>query len=111
LVAIDLEQVIENRLLHVLDARGVVPKFVEPLVQVGAVAVAVHDEVEFDVVVGGGEPKAAGGEIGAAYDRGRDFAAPDVGHLAVQEAGAADGAHFDLVAHPGGAGLGDVALA
>ncbi len=33
-----------------------------------------------------------------------------MGHLAVQEAGAGDGAHLDLVANPSGEGLGDVAL-
>ncbi len=31
---------------------------------------AVHDEVEFDVVVGGGEPEATGSEVGAAEDGG-----------------------------------------
>ena len=34
----------------------------------------------------------------------------DVGHLAMEEAGAGDGANLDLVANPVGAGLGDVAL-
>ena len=111
LVAVNLEQVIEDCLFHVGDARGIVPEFVEPLVEVGAVAIAVHDEVEFDVVIGGSETEATGSEIGAADDRRRDLAAPDVGHLAVQETGAGDGAHLDLVANPRGAGLGDVALA
>ena len=83
LVAIDLEEEIENRLFHIRDARGVVPKFVEPLVQIGAVAVPINDEVEFDVVVGGGETEPTRREIGAAHDRGRNFAASDVGHFSV----------------------------
>ena len=111
LVAIDLEEEIENRLFHIRDARGVVPKFVEPLVQIGAVAVPINDEVEFDVVVGSGETEPTRREIGAAHDRGRNFAASDVGHFTMQEPGAGDRAHLDCVANPSRAGLGDVALA
>src|SRR5690606_13218942 len=48
LVAVNLKEIVEDRLFHVLDAGRVVPELLEPLAEVGAVAVAVHDEVELD---------------------------------------------------------------
>lgn len=105
-----LLKIVENALLYVFDARGVVPKFLEPAMQVDAVAVVRDDEVEFDVVVRRRESESAGGKVRAADDRGRHLATMDVRHLAVQESGARDGPDFDLVANPRSAGLCEVAL-
>ena len=63
LVAIDLKQIIKDLLLHIRDAGRVVPKFVEPLVEISAVAVPINDEVEFDIIVGGRETESARGAI------------------------------------------------
>ena len=50
-VLVKLVEVEQHFLLYVFDQFGIVPEFVEPGFQVAAVAVAVHLQVEFDVVV------------------------------------------------------------
>ena len=63
LVCVKLPKIEQYILFHVLDQLVVVPNFCEPLLQLLAVAVAVHDEVQLDVVVSVAETETADGEI------------------------------------------------
>ncbi|OQA30347.1 MAG: hypothetical protein BWY57_02897 [Betaproteobacteria bacterium ADurb.Bin341] len=110
LISVDLEEVFEDRLLHVLNTGGVIPEFLEPLLQIGTVPVPIDDEVELHVVIGGSEAEATRREVRAAEDGGGNLSAADVRHLSVEEPGVGDGTDFDLVSHPLGAGLSQMPL-
>ena len=95
---------------HVLRQRVVRPPVVEPGEQVRSVAVAIHDQIEFDVVAGLAQPQARHGEIGAAEQGVSGGAVADVVHLAVQKAGALHRPDFDRAFDPVGAVPGEPAL-
>jgi len=71
----------------VLGQVRVGPEFIEPSQQVFAVAIAVHDEVEFQVWRTA-KTEAVDGEVRAADQRVRTATVIDMEQLAVQEAGA-----------------------
>lgn len=110
LVGVNLKKVVEDLLLHTLDPRRVVPQLIEPPLEILPVAVVVHDQVEFDIIVGRSKAETAGGEIGAAEDSAPNFPAADVRHFAMQKSGFCNRANFDFFAYPCGAGAGEIAL-
>ena len=110
LVLVELLEVGEDVLLHVLDQRVVVPDLVEPLLEFLPVAVAVDDQVQLDVVAAGAQAQAADGEIGTAENGVFHAGVGDVVHLAVQQVGLPDGPDFHLPLDPIGALLGDALL-
>ena len=85
LVGVELAEVQQHVLLHVLDQLVVVPDFSEPLLQFLAVAVAIDDEVQLDVVAASAETEPADGEVGTAEDGVFHAAGGDVIHLSVQQ--------------------------
>ena len=85
-VLVELREVVQHFRLHVLDQLRVVPQLIEPGLQVAAVAVAVHFQVQFDVVPVLAKTQAAHGEVGTADHRVLHLAMRDVIHLAVQKA-------------------------
>ena len=68
LVRVELAKVEQDVPLHVLDQLVVVPDFLEPLFELPAVAVAVNDQVQLDIVAARAEPQAADGEVGTAQN-------------------------------------------
>src|ERR1035437_7330979 len=66
LVRIKFAQVEKHFLFDVLHQIGVVPDFGEPLFQILAVAGAIDDQVQLDVVVAVAQAEAAHGEVGTA---------------------------------------------
>ena len=109
-VLVELLEVVEDVLLHVLHERLVAPNLVEPLLEFLAVAVAVHDEVQLDVVARIAEAEAAHGEIGAAEDGVFHASGGDMIHLSVEEVGLLDGLDVHLALNPVRALLGDAFL-
>ena len=109
-VLVELLEVVEDVLLHVLHESVVAPKLVEPLLEFLTVAVAVHDEVQLDVVAGMAEAETAHREVGTAENGVLHASGGDVIHLAVQEVGLLDGPDLHLALDPVGALPGDAFL-
>ena len=59
MILVELLEVGEDILLDILDKRVRLPELVEPLLQFLPVAIAIDDEVELDVIVGGAQAEAA----------------------------------------------------
>lgn len=109
-VLVELIEILEDFRLHVFDKRRVVPELIEPHFQVAPVAIAVHFQIEFDVVVAGAEAEAAHCEIRTAEDCFLHSCVGDVVHLAVKQLGVAEGFDVHLLANPVGAFSGDPLL-
>ncbi len=109
-VLVELSKGLEDLIFDIADHFWVAPKFVEPLLEFLAVAVAVHDEVEFDIVAAAAQTEAADGEIGAAHDGILHCAVGHMVHFAVEKIGLADGLDVHLLADPFRALTGDALL-
>lgn len=102
-VLVELLQIAKHVLRDIRYKAFVVPNLIEPRSQVAAVAIAVHLQVQFDVVIGGAETEAADREIGAADEGILQAVMADVVHLAMKEVGLSYGADRDLGSDPIGA--------
>lgn len=107
LIAVHLFEVEQHFLGDILHQFRVVPQLVEPRLQVDAVAVAVHNQVEFEVVAVLGQSQPTHGEVGAAEQSCCRSFPGQVVELAVQEVGLAHRADADLLPNPLGAVAGD----
>lgn len=110
MVFVELLEVVEDVLFHVLHESVVAPQLVEPLLEFPTVAVAVHDEIQLDVVAGMAEAETAHREVGTAENGLLHASGGDVIHLAVQEVGLLDGLDVHLAFDPVGALPGDAFL-
>ena len=109
-ILVKLVEVLQDFRFDVLNERRVVPQFIEPSFQVAPVAIAVHFQIEFDVVVARAEAEAAHGEIGTAKNGFLHAGIGDVIHLAVEKLGVTDGFDFHFLANPFGAIAGNALL-
>ena len=109
-VLVELLEVFENVLLHVLHERIVAPKLIEPLLEFLPVAVAIDDEIQLDVVVAHAEPEAAHGEVGASENRVLHAGRGDVIHFPVEQIRLLDGLDVHLAVDPVGALFRDTLL-
>ena len=62
-VLVELLEVLQDLLFDILDQIGMAQKLVEPLLQFLAIAIAVNDEVQLDVIVAVAQSKASHREI------------------------------------------------
>ena len=62
-VLVELLEVLQDLLFDILDQIGIAPQLVEPLLEFLAIAIAVNDEVQLDVIVAVAQAKAAHREI------------------------------------------------
>ena len=110
LIRVELSQIVQHILFHVLDQILVVPHFREPLLKLLAVAITVNDEVQFDIVASTTQAETSDGEIGATENRVFHSAGSDVIHLSVKQVRLFDGFDVDFLFYPRGALFGYVLL-
>lgn len=110
-IVVKLLEIAEDILFDILDERRARPQFIEPLLEFLPVAVAVNNEVQFEVVVAITQAEATNSKIGAAEDRVLHAGGGgDMVHFAMQEVGPLDGLDVHLALDPIGALLGDALL-
>lgn len=95
-----LLEIIENVLLHVLHQILAAPKFSEPLFEFLTVPVAVHNEVQLDIVACTAKAETSDGEVGTAENGVLHPAGGDVIHFSVEEVGLLDGLDVHLALDP-----------
>ena len=109
-ILVKLAEVLEDFRLHVFHECRVIPQFIKPYFQVAAVAIAVHFQVEFDVIAARAQPKTAHREIGTAENRLLHARVGDVIHLSMKKLRVPDRTNVHLLPHPFGAVAGDTLL-
>lgn len=95
-ILVKLGEILQHFGLHIFHERRVIPQFIEPNFQIAPVAIVIHLEIEFDVVVARTEAEAAHGKIGTAQNGLLHTAVGDVIHFAVEQLRLPDGTdgHF-----------------